>query len=247
MDNDTLLFGIKDFLLIPPDDTELEEVLEKKALQESDKTSVLNKIYHFIQFFELFKNIPPFMKSIYMCIKKSLEIQLENVADLEELMIKTTLMYLIQEYVKYANLSQKEQVLNFLASSFEKLAIKPLMLNLGLLVKPMYQDNDYLASIEIAKEVEIAYIHNEEIEIKIKEKIHEWLNTYSIDLEHQAELKGQLEHKFNNLVDSCSLEKDSEKCKELFEEVLEMLNMKLTLLSLEDQFQEESFEPVPIK
>jgi len=40
---------------------------------------------------------------------------------------------------------------------------------------------------------------------------------------------------------------DSEKSKKLELEVMEMLTMKLTMLSLMDQISDDSFEPIPIK
>lgn len=247
MDIESYLMGIKKYLWIPFEDDTLKMILEKKSLPNVDKIKILERIEYFIQLFDLFKNNQAFMKGIYFCIKKALNINFESIEDIDELLIKTTLMYLIQQYINYAHLSQKEQILNFLASSLEKLDMQPLFLNLGLLVKPMYADEGYIQKLENLEEVEVEYILNEELELHVKQEIDKWLDSQIIDLTNQDDIIEDLENIFNELINACSIEKESQKCKDLYCEVMEMYALKLTLLSLEDPFQEDSLKPIPIK
>jgi uncharacterized ubiquitin-like protein YukD len=156
-------------------------------------------------------------------------------------------MRFIQEYITYSKLSNKEQVLDFLSGSLERLQIRPLIINLGLLIKPMYQDEEYVEKIKGYQEVEVSYVLNDEEEVQIKKTIDQWLETQEISFDKQEELKLGLQNKFNSLINECSLDSDSQRCKELWNEVQEMLNMKLTVLSLMDSIPEEEFAPVKIK
>ena len=238
---------IKSFLSIPDNRFDLEEVVNATFKSESDdtKSKVLGKTLSFITHFAMFKEIKPFMNSVFICIKKTLEIRSENLGDYDELLIKNSLMRFIQEYITYSNLSQKEEILNFLARSLEKLQLQPLIINLGLLLKPMYSDEDYLNKIKDYEEIEVTYILNDENEIKIKKEIDKWLETQELNLDIQDALKEQLIERYDQLVGAYNLSKESESYKKLMKEVEEMLAMRLTVMSLMDSI-DESFEPLPI-
>ena len=247
MDFETKFLDIKKFLWIPFENKELEDILERKFSSESEKFTIINKISQFIHYFEIFKNIQPFMQMIHRCVVRALEFNFESLDDIDELLIKTILMHVIQEYIKYSNLSQRNQVLDLLTTSLERLNPQPLILNLGLLVKPLYQDEAYLNSLEKLKEIEVEYVHDKDIELEIKNEIHEWLNSVSLDLNNQEELLNQLENKFNELIKKHGISKDSHECNEIFQEIKEMCTMKLVLLSLEDSLENDSCDPISIK
>ncbi|MFX1392004.1 MAG: hypothetical protein ACFFAH_00380 [Promethearchaeota archaeon] len=238
---------IKSFLSIPDNRFDLEEVINETFKSESDDTKlrVLGKTLSFITHFAMFKEIKPFMNSVFICIKKTLEIRSENLGDYDELLIKNSLMRFIQEYITYSNLSQKEEILNFLARSLERLQLQPLIINLGLLLKPMYSDEDYLNKIKDYEEIEVTYILNDENEIKIKKEVDKWLEIQELSLDNQDALKEQLKEQYDQLVGAYNLSKESESYKKLMKEVEEMLAMRLTVLSLMDSI-DESFEPLPI-
>jgi len=238
---------LKQYLSIPEDNTELEAIFDERGYNLGFKISLLESMYQFIQHFEMFKEITPFMKSVFITLKKSLEFETKSVADFEEVLIKNTIMRFIQEYITYSKISQQETVLNVLTESIGKLKLKPMIINLGLLIKPLYGDEEYVEKIEDYEEVEVTYVLNSEEEIQIKRSIDKWLETQEISLKNQELLEKRLKIKFNELINSSGLSEDSENYQKLWKEVLEMLKMKLTVVSLMASLPEEELKPVGIK
>ena len=187
------------------------------------------------------------MESVYQCIEKTIEIQIDSLNDFNELLIKNSLMLFIQNYIDYAQLTQKRQLLRLLSTSLDKLQVQPLIINLGLLLKPMYQDINYLESLNKTKEVEINYSLNQEIEKSIKAHIDYWIHNNKITLENQNQKKEELLNHYDSLTKKYKISLDSERYLKLQTEVKEMLSMKLTMLSLMDSFLDDSFDPLPIK
>ncbi len=240
---------IKQFLSLSEETFDLKEIINQNFEKDEDKAEILGRILSFIYNFMMFKQIRPFMSDVYFCIKKTLEIRAESIADYDELFIKNSLMKFIQQYVDYSDIAgkSKEQVLNFLADSLERLGLQPLIINLGLLLKPMYSDQDYITTVERAKEVEVQYEASGEIELLIKKSVDKWLETQDIKLEKQEELKTKLKKELERLASEKKVDLGSKSYKKLLTDVIEMLMMKLTVLSLMESIPEESFEPVPIK
>ena len=243
MDLESKYSEIKTILSINNGKFDLDQVVSNWP--EDKKLAVLDKVLQFVNNFYMFKELKPFMNSVYICVKKTLEIQ-ADIDDYEELLAKNAIMRFLQEYITYSNLSQKEEILNFLAESLGKLQLQPLIINLGLILKPMYSDEDYLNKIESYEEIEVSYILNDENEIAIKREVDKWLESQYISLDNQDELRPKLKEVYDKLVSSYNLSMESEIYGKLLKEVNEMLAMKLTVLSLMDSV-DESFEPVPIK
>jgi hypothetical protein len=187
------------------------------------------------------------MNSLYTCINNTLEIKPDSIFEFEELLVKNSVMHFVQEYINYSKLTQKDQVLEFLVGSLEKLQIQPLVMNLGLLIKPMYQDQAYLKNLKDMKEVEVTYNTVNDTAIQIKNEIDSWFKTKDISLDSQDVLQEQLKQEFESVIAKYNLSIDSEKSKKLELEVMEMLSMKLTMLSLMEHIPDDSFEPIPIK
>ena len=249
MDLSSLYIEVKQLLSIPDKNIDLEQTFNQYYKSESDenKLEILGDILSFVDKFSMFKDIKPFMNSLYTCINNTLEIKPESIFDFEELLMKNSIMHFCQQYINYSKITQKDQVLDFLTGSLEKLKKQPLITNLGLLLKPMYQDQKYLDDLENLKEFEVEYHSNNNIDIKIKHQIDKWLATQIIDLNKQDELKNNLQKEFQNLISKHNLGFDSEKAKKLENDVMEMLAMRLTMESLMEHMQEDSFEPIPIK
>jgi hypothetical protein len=121
------------------------------------------------------------------------------------------------------------------------------MINLGLLLKPMYQDSEYLNKLNDIEEIEVSYVFNGENQLKIKKSIDNWLRTQPINLDNQERIKILLKEEFDSLTKNYNILKKSETYDKLFNEVMEMLTMRLTVISLTDSFSEESFEPISIR
>ncbi len=248
MDFSPIYSELKSLLSISDKDFDLENNLNQFYNSEPDenKLEILGDILSFVEKFSMFNHIKPFMNSLYTCIINTLEIKPESIFDYEELLVKNTVMHFVQEYINYSKITQKDQVLEFLTDSLEKLQIKPLITNLGLLIKPMYQDQTYLRNLANFKEIEVKY-ELDNLEIQIKQKIDKWLETQEINLDNQETLKKNLIKKVEHLIRESNLELDSQKSNKIKMEVLEMLTMKLTMLSLMEHLPEDSFDPIPIK
>ncbi len=240
---------IKRLLSISNENFDLEKVINFCLKTESadNKLEILGDILNFVNKFSMFQDIEPFMNSLYTCIKNSLEIKPESIYDFEEFLVKNAIIHFVQEHIKYSKFTQKDQVLNFLADSLEKLETQPLIMNLGLLIKPMYQDQKYLNELSTAEEVEVDYSLINDVDIEIKSEIDNWLKFQEINLDDQEQLSLRLLGELDKLFFQYNIPQNSEKANNLRMEALEMLTMKLTMLSLMDQFSDDSVEPIPIK
>lgn len=247
MDFESKYIEIRQFLSVPELEFNLDKKIDESFDSDSIKLDILSKITQFINYFSIFKNIKPFMNSVYCCIETTLDIGVESVSDFKELMVKNALMRFVQEYIDYAQLTQKRQVLKLLSDSFDRLQIQPIIINLGLLLKPMYQDKAYLDGANSTKDVEISYSLVDEIEIKIKTIIDEWLKVQVITLNNQDNIKTELRKKYEDLASNFKIIKNSDIYLKLFTEVMEMLSMRLAMISLMESISNDSFEPIPIK
>ena len=104
----------------------------------------------------------------------------------------------------------------------------------------------YLNNLKVREDVEVVYELNSEVELKIKKQIDQWLNARKIDINNQNELKENLKIQFDRLIEFFKISRDSEDYQKLLTEVMEMLNMKLIMLSF-DSFEVDSLEPIPIR
>ncbi|MHA1350545.1 MAG: hypothetical protein ACTSPZ_06885 [Promethearchaeota archaeon] len=247
MDFESKYFEIRQFLSISELEFNLNKKIDEYFDSDSLKMEILSQITQFIYYFSIFKNVKPFMNSVYYCIETTLDLRVESVSDFRELLVKNALMKFVQEYIDYSQLTQKRQVMKLLSDSFEKLQIQPIIINLGLLLKPMYQDKDYLDRANKNKEVQISYSLLNEVEIKIKTIIDEWLKVQTIALNNQDEIKTELGKKYEDLANNFKIIKGSDIYKKLSKEIMEMFSMRLTIISLTESISDDSFEPIPIK
>ena len=240
---------IKQLLSISDENFDLEQKVNNFSESEPDenKLEIVGDILNFVNRFTIFQDIKPMMNSLYTCITNTLEIKPESIYDFEELLLKNTIMHFIQEYIDYSNFTQKDQILKFLADSLEKLETQPLIMNLGILIKPLYQDQDYLSNLVSIREVEVNYNHFNDTDIDLKSEIDKWLKDQNITLDKQEELKERLLFLLDRLLSKYNLANNIEMSKKLQADVMEMLNMRLTMLSLMEQIQDDSSEPIPIK
>jgi len=238
---------IQQFLSFPDEKFELPQKIDSFIKSEDLKIEILSKIHLFIRNFSMFRDVEFFMESVYQCIENTLEMEANTINDFNNLLIKNSLIHFIQDYIDYAQLTQKRQLLRLLSDSLDKLQIQPLFINLGLMLKPIYQDSNYLENLKILNEKEINYNLNDNLEITIKNDIDNWLRTINISLDNQEECRKELFEYYDFLVAKYNFSIDSKKYLTLKTEVVEMLSMKLTLLSLMDTFLDESTDPLPIK
>ncbi|GAI44338.1 unnamed protein product [marine sediment metagenome] len=137
---------IKHLLSITDENFDLEKVINHFFNTEPDenKLEIVGDILNFVNKFSMFQDIKPFMGSLYRCITNTLEIKADSIYDFEDLLTKNAIMHFVQEHINYSKINQKDQVLKYLTDSLEKLETQPLIMNLGILIKPMYKDREYL-------------------------------------------------------------------------------------------------------
>jgi len=240
---------IKQLLSISNENFDLEKIINHFFNTEPDenKLEIVGDILNFVNKFSMFQDIKPFMGSLYKCITNTLEIKPDSIYDFEDLLTKNALMHFVQEHINYSKITQKDQVLGFLADSLEKLESQPLIMNLGILLKPMYKDQEYLNSLKRHEEIEVSYDVINDSEKQVKTEIDSWLKAQDINLESQEELTTKLLTELDRLFSRYDILKTSEESKKLNFEAIEIVYLKLTFLSLMDQFPDVSCEPIPIK
>lgn len=246
MEMELILEAIQDFVGLPDDLYDLEDLIKKKSDQAELRLSILECVYNFIHLFQMFKNIKPLMRSVYKCVQKTLDHDLEEVNDYSELLLRNTLFRLLQELLAYKALHQKDMILQYLLESLEKLQLQPMIINLGLMVKPIYQDINYVKKIESLEAVEISYILGNEQEIDLKEQIDTWISQQTLDLDKTDEIKQQLIEKYDEIIDEYKIAKGTKDYKRILNEIVEMLNLKLTVMSLMNSVADD-IQPIPIK
>ena len=109
MDLESKYSEIRTILSINDGKFDLDQVI--RNWPEDKKLAILDKVLNFVNNFYMFKELKPFMNSVYICIKKTLEIP-ADIDDYDELLAKNAIMRFLQEYITYSNLSQKEEILN---------------------------------------------------------------------------------------------------------------------------------------
>ncbi len=253
------LLEIQAFLSISDENFRLNQLLQKNFQSTQIQSILLNKILRFLYKFQMFKKIEPFMAVVYRYISNTLEVKLTNLEEFEYILVKTSLTGLIQDYVNFMNIQNKDAVFDFLTQSFGKLSLEPLIINLGLLLKPFYQEQAILTeidTIEVPEEPKLKELVEEIEEVQvlvdnstklIKEAVNDWIESQKLDLDHQIELRENLQIFYDDMAEIYDIEKSSELYTMLLTEVMEMLSLKLTVISLMDSLSDSSINPVPIK
>ena len=229
---------------------EINRILDEKVPPDK-KMTLMERIRHFLQYFDIFEDIPAIFEEIFHAIVTSLELVVEgDVDELEQLLQKTILLRFVEAYVTYAQLGQKEKILNILSTSLETLAAPALFLNLGLLVKPIYTSEEYLKQKDTQATKEIDYkteYVTGDAELWIKHEIDEWIHAQTLDLDKQDDLFAGLHQKYDRLCVQQGIAKNADNYPILKSQVEEMLTMQLTVVSLGGFMDDdEDLKPVPI-
>jgi len=240
------LIEIKEFLSISNEDFDLYQFIDECIEWKKGRELVLDKILSFVSHFSMFKDITPFMNALYQYIRNVFKYHAKNIKELESLLIKNTLLGFIKEYIEYSKSLEKERVLDYLTESLAKLSLPALIVHLGLLLKPMYQDEDYLNRAKKLELPEVKYTEQAENEKAIKESINSWLEKQELTLENQDLIKEKLNEEFEKLLKFYNIPRNSRPYETLLPDLMEMLALRLTVISLMDSISDESLEPVPL-
>ncbi|HMF32069.1 MAG TPA: hypothetical protein VKK79_11670 [Candidatus Lokiarchaeia archaeon] len=223
----------------------VEQDLTENFKDPKAKEEGIQKISEFVLYFSLFQGLKALRAELHRSIRDSIEMA-ENVADLSELMQKTILLRLVEIYVDNARLEQKDKILNILSSSLETLAPGPLFLNLGLLVKPVFQDEEFQQKQETQEEKEIVYAVEytpvSSHDVEIKHAIDNWIRSQQLNLDSQEILHLSLKNQFEQ---ECSTRGVTPR-DDLLMQCQEMLNMQLTIVSLQMSLEDDE-DCAPVK
>ena len=241
---------------ISDENFDLKHLLLSNFQSTQIQSVILNRVLNFIYKFQMFREIKTFMDAVYKHIYNTLEVKDTNLNEFEYILIKTTLTGFIQDYVNYMSLYDKERVFEFLTQSFGRLSLEPLIINLGLLLKPIYQEQDdqlisinsedtrITAKVELG-ETDVGILNNNDT-VLIKEAVNDWLEIQILDLNAQDEIREKLKVFYNDMAEIYDIKKDSDLYRMLLIDIMEMLSLKLTVMSLMESISDSSFKPVPI-
>lgn len=225
-------------------DIEQELLKNFKDLQAHEES--IQEITDFVHYFSMFQGLKSIRLELYRSILDSIGMA-DNIADLRELLQKTILLRFVEIYVDNARLEQKDKILDILSSSLETLAPGPLFLNLGLLVRPIFQDKEFQQKQEAEEEKEIIYTQEyasiTDADVAIKNAIDLWIRSQQLSLDIQDELYQVLSLQFEK---ECSLRGIPPR-EDLLIQCKEMLNMQLALVSLQMSLEDEDEDLSPVK
>ena len=111
MDLSGVYSEVKQLLSISDENFDLEKNINHYYGSEPDenKLEILGDILSFINKFSIFRDIKPFMNSLYTCINNTLGIKTESVFNFKELLLKNSIIHFVQEYINYSKINQKDK------------------------------------------------------------------------------------------------------------------------------------------
>lgn len=215
-----------------------------------DLERVLADIGQFVNYFRTYLNEKDFQKNVFRIIEISLEI-CEKEEDLPDILMKTAIVNLIDLYITFSDISgsAKESVLNILGASFGKLDPSAQILNVCVMLDPVFKSDAYKKSVEEKTEVEVTYKDESQItdaEKEIKAEIDAWIKQQPMDVEKQDELEEKVRNKCKALAEQKGMVPSSPQYQELEMSCIEMVRMQLTSMALMFEFDDDDISPVPI-
>lgn len=241
-----LVKNINVFLDLPADSSDISRKISHNFTSSPDQLKVAENIYQFIKYFDMFRNLKELLKVIKQVILANFDI-CENASDFQELLIKSILLRITEIYIDYAKFTDKEKILKTLSQSLEVLAPSALIINLGLMVKPIFTDTAYIEKSKQEESIEMTpVIDSSETALKIKSEIDKWIKAQSINIDQQDLLKGKLESEIDRIATKYGLNKTDPHYNRVRNECNEMLNMQLTAMSLIMDLGDEDLSPQPI-
>jgi hypothetical protein len=194
----------------------------------------------------MFRNLKELLKVIKETITQSFDMS-ENVNDFGDMLVKSILLRIIEIYLENSKImADKEKILKTLSTSLEVLAPSALIINLGLMVKPIFSDPTYLEKKSKEDQVSINVVDRSDIALKIKSSIDQWIKSQTLNIDMQDEIKDKMVKEFIDLSKKFGLESTSPHYQQILLESTEMLNMQLTAISLMMDFGDEDLSPQPI-
>ncbi len=236
---------IRNFLELSDKDRRISENLEEIFKDKTEIDQAIKIIGEFVNYFNLFNDLKFLKKEIVDCILGTLEICTNN-KELMDSLLKTTLFRILEIFLDHSKIQgDKDKIIKTLSLSLEILAPSALIINLGMIAKPVFQDEDYQAQKALEAE-EIEKIDHSVIADAIKAEVSNWIEMQQLNLEKQKELTDHVEIMVARLAAEQGLATETEQYYNLVLESKEMVNLKLTAMSLLMDFGDEDLSPQPL-
>jgi hypothetical protein len=207
---------------------------------------IIDETRKYLNYFSTYLRGDEFQKRVFEIIQISYEI-CDLVDNMPDVLLKTTFVNLLELYLDYSKIENKDEMLNYLTLSFDNLAPGPKILNLCLLVEPVLKSREFLLDQTKLAEIEIVYAPMTNTELKLKTEIDAWIKHQQLDLNKQDFLSNQLTSVLRNLATKYGVNMETDAFEELQIECHEMLNMQLTVVSLMSELGDEDISPKPLK
>jgi hypothetical protein len=185
------------------------------------------------------------LKILHEIIISSFDI-IESPSELQETLLKSVLLRITEIYIDYSQFPDKEKILKTLSQSLEILAPSALIINLGLMVKPVFSDPNYIEKQKVEEVYNVEKIDSSEIALRIKSEIDSWIKMQRLIVDEQEMLRSQLDAKVDELAANYNLSPTAPELVQIRNECTEMLNMQLTILSLTSELGDDDLSPIPI-
>jgi hypothetical protein len=225
---------------------EFMKLIKSITSDEKGINLLVNKTKEFLGYFGSFLRNHEFQVRAFDILKISYDI-CESPEDIMDIFLKTSILNLIQIYLNYSKIEAKEAVLNILGSSFGKNMLPgPQILNVCLMVDPIFKGKEYLQDKNKTEETAVTYAEKAAVERNVKAEIDKWIKAQEIVVEKQDLLIANLKSQLKTIAESKGFNVNSDRYQDLELECVEMLSMQITSLALMAELDDEDLSPVPI-
>lgn len=233
----------------PVTNQQFYDLLGQFCKEEKNYIETIVETMKYLDYFGSYLDEQEFRIRIFKIIKLSYEI-CEKPHDISEILIKTSIINLMETYINYSALSGvvKETVLNILGETFSSGKLRPQaqIINVCIMVSPIFKDKNYLKDKGQYEEEIVYEVEAVDIELKIKNKMDTWIKTLDISLDNQDKFASDAKLKLKEICEELNYKTTPESYNILENACVEMLMMQLTVASLLFDLGDEDLSPVPL-
>jgi hypothetical protein len=217
--------------------------------EEKNFIEALVETKKYINYFGSYLKEQEFRIRIFKILKLSYEI-CESSNDLADILMKTSIINLMETYINYSALSgaAKEAVLKILGETFSSGVFPPpvQIIQVCIMVAPIFKNQDYIRDKGQYEEQIVYEVEAVDVELKIKNKMDIWIKTLDISLDNQNKFTSDAKLKLKEICEELNYKSNPESYNILENACVEMLMMQLTVASLLFDLGDEDLSPVPL-
>src|SRR5271157_2158063 len=144
----------------------------------------------------MFKSLKALLALLKEVIIGSFDI-IENPGEFAETLKNSVLLRIMEIYIDYAQFSDKDKMLKTFSQSFELLAPSALIINLGVIIKPVFTDPNYIEKQKTEEVYSVEKIDTSTIALKIKAEADRWIKAQMLMVDEQDMIREQLKTHIN--------------------------------------------------